>query len=204
MASSVTINRAFAALLALGLFATGDACRRESAAPTQARAPAKQESKQESKLVVADAPRLKEDPAAGKRSEQQWREHLEHEEEERQLGFDRQRLQQHRAAIKLINAARARYDHARTEAAVEKARAGLHGMAELHKRVKELDPWGVNSRLLQDYAAFDASLTGTYPDAKVAAIRGDARPLEEARAAFDQRMKSVEAWLEEAAESEGE
>jgi hypothetical protein len=70
--------------------------------------------------------------------------------------------------------------------------------------VSEIDPWGVNSPLLPDYAALENSLTDAYADAKLAALNGDASALVAVRAEFDQHMKKIAAWLEEAAESEGE
>ena len=148
---------------------------------------------------------MPEDPEAGKRAEQQWREHLEHEEEERQAWFDHDRLEQHRALVKLIAAARAGYDRARSEAALAKVRADMpQRIAEIRERVTEIDHWGNNSRVLPDYAVLSEALAGSYADAKLAALKGDAAALEQARGAFDQRMKKVDGWLEEAAEVEHE
>jgi hypothetical protein len=127
------------------------------------------------------------------------------EEDERQLIFDHGHLRQHRALVKLIAAARARYDHARTDAARAKTRADMPGqITEMQRRVTEIDHWGVNSRLLPEYAALQASLANAYPDAKLAAIKGDAHALADARADFDQRMKKISDWLERAAEDEDE
>ena len=171
--------------------------RRRRRLPSKRRAPRRAKS----------APRLPEDPVLGKQSEQQWREHLRHEEEERQMWFDQPRLEQHRAVAKLFAASRARYDRARTEAAVAKVRAEMpRRLAEVRSRVTKIDPWGNNSRLLPDYDALSTLLSGAYPDACVAAIKGDHAALEQARAGFDQRMQHVEHWLAEvAAESdEGE
>lgn len=151
-------------------------------------------------LAPRKAPRLPEDPIAGKRSEEQWREHLDEEERERQLGFDRGRMKEHRGVVRLFAAARARYDRARTEAAVAKVRAAMPSqIAELRRRVTKIDHWGVNSRLLPDYDALARSLAGPYADAKLAALAGDARALDAARADFDQRMKAIDDWLEQAA-----
>ena len=130
---------------------------------------------------------------------------MDEEEHERQALFDRQRLREHRALVKLIAAARARYDAARTEAAVAKVRADLpRTTAEIQKRVTEIDHWGNNSRLLPEYEVLSASLAEGYPAAKMAALKGDAEPLEQARAAFDDRMQKIAAWLKEAAETKGE
>jgi hypothetical protein len=130
---------------------------------------------------------------------------MDEEEHERQALFDRQRLREHRALVKLIAAARARYDAAKTEAAVAKVRADMpRTTAEIKKRVTEIDHWGNNSRLHPEYEVLSASLAEGYPAAKMAALKGDAEPLEEARAAFDGRMQKIAEWLKEAAETKGE
>src|SRR5262245_57374397 len=56
--------------------------------------------------------RLPEDPVAGAKSTQQWKEFMVAEEHERQLHYDRARLKQHRAMLKFLVATRARYDRA--------------------------------------------------------------------------------------------
>jgi hypothetical protein len=199
--------------LVLGISPAG--CRRESAAPARDDTSSKPAASDKPASAADDrapqppgapaTPPLPEDPAAGKRSEQQWREHMDHEEEERQTLFDRKRLKQHRALIKLIAAARARYDHARTEAAVAKVQQDMpRQVAEMRRRVTEIDPWGVNSRLLPDYAALTAALSDTYAPAKIAAIKGDASALTQLHADFDQRMKKMNDWLHEVEESKDE
>jgi hypothetical protein len=173
--------------------------------PSVARAPEPRVAQPQVHSATAAEQRLPEDPVAAKRSEAQWRQHMEDEEHERQQGFDRQHLEQHRAVVSLIGAARARYDRAKTAAAVAKARAEMpQRIAELRRRITEIDHWGVNSRLLGDYAALETSLTAAYADAKLAALSGDSRTLEEVRTAFDQHLKTIGDWLEEAAESEDE
>jgi hypothetical protein len=146
---------------------------------------------------------LPEDPEAGKRSELQWREHLQHEEDERQTGFDRRRLKQHRALVKLIRSDRALYDRAQSAAAVEKVSARMpRELEEIRRRVTEIDHWGVNSRALADYAALSEALSSSYPAAKLAAASGDAPALTLARAEFDEHLENVERWLEQVEESE--
>jgi len=49
-----------------------------------------------------------------------------------------------------------------------------------------------------------ADLDSAYPDAKLAALRGDAQPLRALRARLDQRQKKIAEWLAAAEESEGE
>lgn len=181
--------------------AEGEARRAVPVAPA---VPSKQ-SAQAAQLTQAAPSRLPEDPIAGKRSEEQWREHLEEEERERQLGYDRRRLKQHRAVVRLIAAARAQYDRARTEAVLAKARERMpKRLEELRRQTEAIDHWGVSSRMLGDYQAVAALLADTYPEAKRAALQGDAPALERARADFDQRMETIAAKLEEAAESKEE
>jgi hypothetical protein len=187
--------------VALGLVVAATACRGKSGEPP----PAPSESPPKPSAVQPDPGRLPEDPVAGKQSEAQWREHMEEEEHERQIGYDRRYLKEHRAVTKLIAGARARYDGAKTEAAVVKVRADMPGqIAEVKRRVTDIDHWGTNSRLLPDYEALSASLTDAYPAAKIGALKGDGSALDAARAAFDGHMQKITAWLKEAAETEEE
>ena len=116
---------------------------------------------------TAERARLPEDPAAGKRAEEQWRQHLAREERERQLGFDRRHLQEHRAILALIESARRSYDQARTPAALERAATRMPArLAAIRRQVTAMDHWGVNSHLLADYAALEDALRLSYPAAK--------------------------------------
>jgi hypothetical protein len=154
---------------------------------------------------AVEPPALPEDPVTGKLAEQQWREHMEREEEERQMLFDRQRLREHRALVRLITTLRTRYDRAKTEPALGKLREGAaQKLEDIQKRVAAIDPDRVNSRLLGDYEALQSSLRNDYPDARAAALRGDHAPLTAARATFDQRLERIDAWLEEAERGEEE
>jgi len=154
---------------------------------------------------TVDATALPEDPEAGKRAEAQWREHLDEEEEGRQLGFDRRRLKQHRALIRRIKATRARVNGARTLPAITKVQADLPAQVALLRRdVEQIDPWGVTSRLLPDYQALVTLLAGDYGAAKAEALRGQPAALAEANKAFDEHLELMEKKLEQAAESEEE
>jgi len=147
-------------------------------------------------------PRLREDPAAAKRAEAQWRQHLQHEETERQLNFDRRKRADHRALVRALSAMRVRYDRARTASQLDQARRYAAGQAtELRARVSRLDPWGVNSRLLHNYDALLSLLGDSYPAARAAALNGDASPLKAARQEFRQHMQAISEWLERTAES---
>ena len=193
-----------AALVVLGVALAGG-CRRVSVAgPRDARG---------GPAVTDQAPRagdagpsgLPEDPAAGRKSEAEWRRHMDWEERERQLSFDKNRIPQHRAVIQRLAAARARYDRAKTKAAIERVRADMPALRQdLEARTTEIDHWHVNSPLLADYDAEMADLDGAYPDAKLAALSGDAKPLRALRVRMDQRQKKMAEWLDAAKESEGE
>jgi hypothetical protein len=207
-------------IIAVALFGSVAACRKAADAPSAPSAeparvatpqpsagasPDREATRRPTPVGAVDPPRLPEDPVAAKNAGAQWQEHLLKEEEERQMLFDRPRLQQHRAIVKLIKAIRARYDRAKSEPAVAKARAAARSQLDaVHARVNELDPWGVNSRLLPDYEALRATFAGDYAEAKIAALAGDATKLETLRATVEQHLESIDEWLEEAAEGKDE
>ena len=150
-------------------------------------------------------PPLPEDPEAGKRAHQQWQAHMELEERERQLGYDRRKIREHRALLALLLAARRRYDAARTPAAVATLSARTPAFLEqAHRRIGAIDHWGVNSRLLPDYQALLKALAETYPAAVTEALNGDRRAVIAARADMDRRLADMRSWLKAAAESEDE
>ena len=190
-----------AAGVAIGAVLVSSACRRESVARSFDRRGA--EVHDSGPGVVLG--RLPEDPVAGKQSEIQWRAHMAAEERERQLGYDKHKLEEHQAVVKLLRAARSRYDRATTETAVAKARSRMPVLIEdLRNRITAIDRWGVNSRLLGDYDALIVALSDAYPEARIAALKGDARALEALRGDWDRRTKKVSDWLHDAAISEDE
>jgi hypothetical protein len=158
------------------------------------------------RVRAADAgDRLPEDPAAGAKSTQQWREFMASEEHERRLRYDRRHLKEHRAVLKFITATRARYDRARTRAAVLAVQQRLLSSADdVRRRIKAIDHWGNNSNLLDDYDALLNSLSVAYPATRIASFDGDRAPLEARRAEFDLRVKHAKAWLAEAADAKDE
>lgn len=148
---------------------------------------------------AAAVPRLPEDPAASKRAEAQWREHLAHEETERQLQFDRRKRKEHHALVRRLSAVCARYDRARNERALNQARTyAARETIAMRAAIKRLDPWGVNSRLLSDYDAMLRALADSYPAARAAALHGDPSAQQVARHDFGQHMHSIARWLEQA------
>lgn len=158
-----------------------------------------------SAAVQSGPARLPEDPRAGRRSTEQWAEHLEEEERERQMLFDYQRRDAHRAVVALIQAARARYDRAQTEGRVAAEREQMgRRIAEIDRKVSELDRHRNSSALLGDYDALLKSLAGDYAEACILAQRGDDRPLRVARTTFDRHLEHIDEWLAETKEIEEE
>jgi hypothetical protein len=145
---------------------------------------------------------LPEDALAGEKSTAQWREHLEAEERERKLGYDRRKLEQHRALLALLRGARARYERAPNEREVLSIRASMRALADdARRRIADIDHWGVNSNLLTDYAAMLDALAEPYAKAKLASLRGESAALEAQRADFTAHEHEIEAWLAEAVAS---
>ena len=193
-----------AALVVLGVALAGG-CRRVSVAGPRGARGGPAVTDQAPRAGDAGPSGLPEDPAAGRKSEAEWRRHMDWEERERQLSFDKNRIPQHRAVIQRLAATRARYDRAKTKAAIERVRADMPALRQdLEARTIEIDHWHVNSPLLADYDAEMADLDGAYPDAKLAALSGDAKPLRALRVRMDQREKKMAEWLDAAKESEGE
>jgi hypothetical protein len=154
---------------------------------------------------LLDPTRLPEDPVAGKAAEAQWRAHMEKEERERRLNYDRRKLGEHAVVLTFIKNARARYDRAKTAATIAQVQASLiPQIAQIRKRIVNIDHWGVNSNLLEDYAAMLATLTGDYPAARIASVGGASQALGDLRARWVQREQKISDWLAEAAESEDE
>jgi hypothetical protein len=148
---------------------------------------------------------LPEDPEAGARSVAQWRQHLEREERERRLGYDRRRLRQHRAVLKTLRNVRRSYDDAASKGAVLKAEQAFQALLpKLATTFDEIDHYGVSSKVLPDYRTLVATFSDAYPDARIAALAGDKTGLERVTADVDARFSAIDAWLGEAAESEDE
>lgn len=148
-------------------------------------------------LVVADQPPLPEDPVAGKRSELQWKKHLQAEEVERQMIFDRNRLPEHRDLIKRIKEAREMLDKPKTARELDKTREALAPtLKDLQAGIDAVDKWKNSSRILVDYDALMSALNETYPAARLAAMGGKTEALSAARTGFDGHLRTMHAWLE--------
>ncbi len=148
---------------------------------------------------------LPEDPVAGAKSAAQWREHLAHEERERKLGYDRRKLPEHRQVLKTLRDARTRYDRAATKPAVLTAEQSFRSTRpKLDKAFDEIDHWGVSSKVLPDYRKLADTFSAPYPNARLAALAGDKTELERVAHEVDATFTSIDAWLDEAKESEDE
>jgi len=141
--------------------------------------------------------RLPEDPVLAAMASARWREHLASEERERKLAYDRRKLEDHRAALAILRSARKSYDGANTRQARMENDA-RSTVAELRQLALRIDRWGVNSNLLDDYAAMSFSLGNDYPRARIAAIGGNREPLAELQSSWDAREAKIVAWLDEA------
>jgi hypothetical protein len=71
-------------------------------------------------------------------------------------------------------------------------------LEKMKEGLAKLDARGIGSRLLGDYQALQTALTGSYPEAKLASLRGDQSALAVEQASFDQRLHAMQQWLEQA------
>lgn len=148
---------------------------------------------------------LPEDPEAGARSVAQWKLHLEREERERRLNYDRRRLPEHRQIVTLLRNTRTSYDRAAGERAVLAAEQRFHdALPKLESMLDHLDHWGASSRVLPDYKQLRTDFSEAYPKARIAALAGEQPPLDAIARQVDARFQRIEAWLNEAEDSEDE
>jgi hypothetical protein len=152
-----------------------------------------------------DAGTLPEDADAGARAVAEWRQHLEREELERRLSYDRRKLVQHRAVLKTLRDAQRSFDVATSERAVLAAeRRFTTTVPTLEKDFDAIDPHGDSSKVLSDYRKLVKTLAGPYPRARRSALSGDTAELSRLGEELDARFRAIDAWLREAAESEDE
>lgn len=176
------------------------ACQRHPA--ERAPAPAAVASPQPVPVAAAALP---EDAAAGERSVAQWREHLEEEERERKLRFDRRKLPEHKRVSQLIRAAQQAYDRAPTERAVTAAQKSFQAsLPRLEKSFDALDHHGESSGLVPEYRKLVELFTGGYPSARIAALAGSRASLGEVEARAKTHFETIDEWLKEAARDDGD
>lgn len=148
---------------------------------------------------------LPEDPAAGARSVAQWREHLEEEERERKLRFDRRKLPEHRRVSELFRTAQQDYDRAPTERAVAAAQKSFRAsLPRLEKSFDALDHHGESSGLVPEYRKLVELFTDAYPNARIAALGGSKASLSELEARAKTHFETIDEWLKEASRDDGD
>jgi hypothetical protein len=159
----------------------------------------------ESRAPPIATPTLPEDPEAGARSVAEWEQHLEQEERERRLNYDRRKLSQHRALIKTLRAVRQKYDGATSKGAVLAAQQRQRALLpQLEKSLDAIDHWRVNSKVLPEYQELIGIFSDPYPSARIEALSGDSHPLSALQKEVATRFDAIDEWLDEAAESEDE
>jgi len=110
--------------------------------------------------------------------------------------FDRRRLPQHRAVLAFLQATRARYDRAKSPAALLGAeRTFAQARPTEQQRLEKLDRWGNSSNLLADYDALLQIFASAYPEARRQALAGSTAPLDAVQRDVDARMKKITEWL---------
>jgi hypothetical protein len=183
------------------------ACRDRPAASDTERVPAPAPMGDAALPVTAPEPSgtLPEDPVAAARSVAEWREHLEREEHERRLSYDRRKLREHQQVLKVLREARDRYDASGTRQAVlNTERAFGSTRPKLAAMFDAIDHWGVSSKVVPDYRKLADTFSAAYPNARLAALSGDPTPFRRLEAEVDARFAAIDAWLREAAAGEDE
>lgn len=181
------------------------ACRNRASERNATRGPAITSASERALTPAPPAARgsLPEDPEAAAKSSAQWHEHLAHEELERRLGYDRRKLPEHRVVLKRLHDARNAYDRASSKPAVLSAERTFRALLpKLDQSFDEIDHWGVSSKVLPDYRKLADTFSDSYPNARLAALAGDARELERIGKDVDAEFASIDSWLHDAAESE--
>ena len=125
------------------------------------------------------------------------------------LKYDKGKLPQHQQVFAFIKKTRGQYDalekklagagdKAKAKEDVEKLAGSLRAPITAEgKKMATIDPKGGNSNVTTDYDVMLNSLANDYPEALVASIDGDSKPLAEQKAELDKRTKKVEDWLAE-------
>ena len=130
-------------------------------------------------------------------------------EHDRLLTYDRSKLPLHTQVFAFITKTRAAWDalepkldaggdKAKAKAAVEKLAGGQRAsIVAMGKKMATIDPKGGNSNVTTDYDVMLNALANDYPEALVASLDGDPKPLAEQKAELDKRTKKISDWLAE-------
>jgi hypothetical protein len=130
-------------------------------------------------------------------------------EHDRLVKYDRGKLALHTQVFAFITKTRAAWDalepkldaggdKAKAKTAVEKLAGGQRaGIVAMGKKMATIDPKGGNSNVTTDYDVMLNALANDYPEALVASLDGDPKPLAEQKAELDKRTKKISDWLAE-------
>ncbi len=128
-------------------------------------------------------------------------------EHDRLVKYDRGKLPLHTQTFAFITKTRAAWDafeaklsgdKEKDKAAVTKLAGGQRaGIVAMGKKMATIDPKGGNSNVTTDYDVMLNALANDYPEALVASVGGDGKPLAEQKAELDKRTKKITAWLAE-------
>jgi hypothetical protein len=129
------------------------------------------------------------------------------EEHARLLKYDRGKLALHTQVFAFITKTRAAWDALepklggdpeKAKTAIEKLAGGQRaGIVAMGKKMATIDPKGGNSNVTTDYDVMLNALANDYPEALVASVGGDGKPLAEQKAELDKRTKKITNWLAE-------
>lgn len=141
---------------------------------------------------------------AGKRSEAQWREHLAHEDRERQLARDRHALVHHRAIVAMLVRARRQVARAQAPASLRAAQSRIATVdSAIEQHLAKINLWGNVSPLTAIYQDMLRALRDDLAD-RSGAPSGSSDAVARARLDWDARLTDIRDYLDEAARSEGE
>jgi hypothetical protein len=129
------------------------------------------------------------------------------QEHDRLVKYDRGKLPLHNQVFAFIKKTRAAWDglepklggdkDASKKAVVKLAGSQRASIVAMGKTMAKIDPKGGNSNVTTDYDVMLNALANDYPEAMVASIDGDAKPLEGQKTELDKRTKKVTDWLAE-------
>jgi hypothetical protein len=213
-AREVVMTRRISIIATLGLWVSlVGACDKVTPplpAPAAAPAVAPAASAPKPKMVAnPDGLSLSERIAKREAAEKKVADALALEEHDRLVKYDRGKLPLHTQVFAFITKVRSEddklekqvlgeSDKAKAKAQIEKAAGGQRaGIVAMGKKMATIDPKGGNSNVTTDYDVMLNALANDYPEAMVAAVDGDPKPLAEQKAELDKRTKKLTDWFAE-------
>jgi hypothetical protein len=213
-AREVVMTRRISIIATLGLWVSlVGACDKVTPpppAPAAAPAVAPAASAPKPKMVAnPDGLSLSERIAKREAAEKKVADALALEEHDRLVKYDRGKLPLHTQVFAFITKVRSEddklekqvlgeSDKAKAKAQIEKAAGGQRaGIVAMGKKMATIDPKGGNSNVTTDYDVMLNALANDYPEAMVAAVDGDPKPLAEQKAELDKRTKKITDWFAE-------